>query len=221
MRPTLNEIVPTICFISVNWSENIQLFINGTYSPYYDYSIENPGTSKVILNRLYFYKGAYRKVYVFEHSFAADFTLVNEETKGNFSAVYDYNKGFLIDFEMHVEGVSTHKTLDLHLRLANTNQKLKLSIWSKLLTVSSTIISPYMIGGLIGGIYAAKDRREQRVQSIERKKKEEEKKQVLDDEIRKIQKNLSEELYFIEKCPFCLTELKKGQKKCPHCKGKK
>ncbi|MBN1327968.1 MAG: hypothetical protein JXA54_00720 [Candidatus Heimdallarchaeota archaeon] len=223
--PELHMIVPSLCFISIDWHENIQLFINSTYSNYQEYEIENPAESTFIYNNLYYLKGAYREVCVFVHDFynstLETFKIQNMGVVGKMEATYLKNSGILAGYELHVRTSDLLHTLDISIKLSESTVGLGLSKWSKLLIPVSIVIVPYMAIGTFGlGAIAFQLKKRKTDKKRESIRKEKEIIQ-LEKEIKDKQKNLPVDYYFIETCPFCMKEYPTSKIRCPYCKGKK
>jgi len=223
--PELHSVLPNLCFISTNWSENCQLFINGTYSNYQDYNIENPAESIFIYSNLYMVKGAFRKVCIFVHNFhdsiSEEFKILNIGVEGRMEAVYLEDSGILASYELHLVSSDLNYRLDISVKLKQSSVELGLSKWSKLLIPVPVITIPYLAISTFGWgvlIYGQNKRRIDKKKEAIRKEKEI---IELEEEIKEKQKNITEDYYFIEKCSFCLKEIPKGKNICPNCKGKK
>lgn len=218
--PTLQEIIPNLCFMPINWSENSLRFINGTYNLLNDiYYVENPSESTFILNRRFRFSAAYREVCIFKHNFvddfAEDFTINNERVTGNFTAVYNTELGFLIDYQLILQSSVSSRNLNLSIEIQESSQPLGWSVHFKRFVGFMCTGFPYFSSWIpILSIIFTK---------VYRKKKRE--LEILEGHRAVVaakmkEKGLEEEDFcFINICPFCLEELKKNQKKCPKCKG--
>ena len=131
--PSLQEIIPNLCFIPINRTENSLRFINGTYNLLNDiYYIENPSESSFTYHRRFRYGIATREVCVFDHKFSADFaedfTINNERVIGNFSAIYNDRLGFLIDYQIKIQSLESSNNLNLSVELLDSSQSIG---WSR------------------------------------------------------------------------------------------
>jgi hypothetical protein len=218
--PTLQEIIPNLCFITIDWTLNCLRFINGTYNLLNDiYHVENPSESTFILNRRFRYSAAYREVCIFEHQFiddfAEDFTINNERVTGCFRAIYSERLGYLIEYHIRVQSLESSRNLNLSIEFQESTQPLGWSIHYKRFLGFICTGFPYfsswvpILGVIFTKVYRKKKRELEILEGhravVAAKMKE---------------KGLEEEDFcFINICPFCLEELKKNQKKCPKCKG--
>lgn len=223
--PSIESILTNISFISIDWNENAQLFINGSYSPYQEYNIENPAESLFIYNNLFFFKGAFRKTCIFRHNFhdnnTEDFKLLGFGVEGYMEAVYLYNSGVLLQYEFHVVIPNSGHSFDLSIKLLKTTINLELSKWSKIIITFGVLAIPYLGIGITGNvIFIVHSSRKKRNLVKETEAKELEKIE-LEKEIKVTQRNLEGEYIFIEKCPFCNKEYPASISICPYCKGKK
>ncbi|HUT82403.1 MAG TPA: hypothetical protein VMZ29_14475 [Candidatus Bathyarchaeia archaeon] len=223
--PTLEAILPKICLISINWSENAQLFLNGSYSPYQYYSIENPAESIFIYNNLFFFKGAFRRACIFRHEFynntAEEFKLQGDDVNGFMESVYLRESGILLQYEFLVTVVDTEATLGLSIKLEKSTVSLGLSKWSKILTPITVMIGPYIAIGFFGGMISIPIYNKRRKNSIKEAKEKALDIIKLESEVKEIQKNITDDYYFIETCPFCMKDYPASEKKCPYCQGRK
>lgn len=219
--PSLQEIIPNLCFIPIDWTENSRRFINGTYNLLNDiYNIENPSESIFTYHRRFRYGTATRVVCIFDHEFsddfAEDFTINNERVIGNFSAVYNERLGFLIDYQIQLESLTSSRNLNLSVELLDSSQTIGWSGYFKGFVGFMCTGFPYfsswvvIISIIFTKVYKKRKRELEILEGHRAAFAEKMKEKGLDEE----------DFYFINSCPFCLEELKKNQKKCPKCKGK-
>jgi len=218
--PSLQEIIPNLCFIPIDWTENSRRFINGTYNLLNDiYNIENPSSSIFTFNKRFRYGAATRVVCIFEHlfveDFVEDFTINNERVIGNFSAIYNERLGFLIDYQIQLESLVSSNNLNLSVEFLDSSQPLGWSRYFKGFVGFMCTGFPYfsswvVILSIIFTKVYKKRKRELAILEGHRA--------AFAEKMR--EKGLDEEdFYLINICPFCLEHLKKNQKKCPKCKG--
>jgi len=218
--PSLQEIIPNLCFIPIDWSENSRRFINGTYNLLNDiYDIENPSESVFTYHKRFRYGAATRVVCIFDHKFsndfAEDFTINNERVIGNFSAIYNERLGFLIDYQIQLESLVSSNNLNLSVEFLDSSQPLGWSRYFKGFVGFMCTGFPYfsswvVILSIIFTKVYKKRKRELAILEGHRA--------AFAEKMR--EKGLDEEdFYLINICPFCLEHLKKNQKKCPKCKG--
>lgn len=220
--PSLQEIIPNLCFVSIDWTENSLRFVNGTYNLLNDiYHIENPTNSTFTYNRRFRYGAATRVVCIFEHQFdddfAEDFTIYNERVKGNFTAIYNERLGFLIDYQVQIESLESSSNLNLSIELLDSSQPIGWSRYFKGFVGFMCTGFPYFSSWVVilSIIFIKVNKKRKREMEIL-----ESHRAVFAEKMR--EKGLEEEdFYFINICPFCLEHLKKNQKKCPKCKGKR
>jgi len=220
--PTLEEIIPNLCFISIDWSENSMRFINGTYNLFNDILyIENPNASTFTYHKRFRYNIATRIICQFEHNFvdefAEDFTIYNERMLGKFTAIYNEKLGFLIDYQLKLQSLESSSTLNLSVTYLDSSQPLGWSTYFKRFVIFMCTGFPYFtswipILSIIFVKVYRKRKRELEILSGHRA--------AFAEKMR--EKGLEEEdFYLINICPFCLESLKKNQKQCPKCKGER
>lgn len=218
--PSLQEIIPNLCFIPIDWTENSLRFVNGTYNLLNDiYSVENPVNSTFTYHKRFRYGAATRVVCIFEHAFvddfAEDFTINYERVKGNFTAIYNERLGFLIDYQVQIESLESSSNLNLSIVLLDSSQPIGWSRYFKGFVGFMCTGFPYfsswvVILSIIFTKVYKKRKRELEILEGHRA--------AFAEKMR--EKGLEEEdFYFINICPFCLEHLKKNQRKCPNCKG--
>jgi hypothetical protein len=218
--PTLAEIIPNLCFISIDWAENSMRFINGTYNLLNDiFYIENPSASTFTYHKRYRYNGATRVICKFEHTFesgfAEDFTIYNEDITGDFTAIYNERLGFLIDYQLQLQSSDSSSNLNLSVVYQDSSQGLDWSSYFKGFVSFMCTGFPYFtswipILSIIFTKVYRKRKRELEIISGHRA--------AFAEKMR--DRGLEEEdFYFINICPFCLAHMKRNQKKCTKCKG--
>ncbi len=218
--PSLQEIIPNICFVPINWTETSLRFMNGTYNLLNDiYYVENPSESNFTYHRRFRYGAATREVCIFDHEFvddsAEDFTINNERVIGNFSAIYNAKLGFLIDYQIKIQSLVSSSNLILSIEFLDSSQPIGWSRYFKGFVGFMCTGFPYfsswvVILSIIFTKVYKKRKRELEILEGHRA--------AFAEKMR--EKGLEEEDFnFINICPFCLEHLKKNQKKCPNCKG--
>ncbi len=218
--PLLQEIIPNLCFIPIDWTENSLRFINGTYNLLNDiYSIENPSESNFTYHKRFRYGIATREVCIFDHkfsnNFAEDFTINNQRVIGNFSAIYSTRLGFLIDYQVQLESLSSSNNLNLSLELVDSSQPMGWSSYFKGFVGFMCTGFPYfsswvvILSIIFTKVYKKRKRELEILEGHRAAFAEKMREKGLDEE----------DFYFINICPFCLEHLKKNKKKCPKCKG--
>ncbi|MCK5157577.1 MAG: hypothetical protein KAR08_00345 [Candidatus Heimdallarchaeota archaeon] len=218
--PTLQEIIPNLCFMPIDWTENSLRFIDASYNLENDiFYIENVINSTITHNRLFRYGAAIRDVYIFEHvfveDFIEDFTINHERMKGSSQAVYNAELGFLIDYQIRIQSLESSRNLNLSIELIDSSQSLGWSIHFKRFVGFMCTGFPYFSSWVvILSIIFTKvyKKRKKELEILEGHRA------AFAEKMR--EKGLEEEdFYFINICPFCLEHLKKTKKKCPRCKG--
>ncbi len=218
--PPLEEILPNLCFITIDWAVNSLKFINGTYNLLNDiYHIENPSASTFILNRRFRYAAAYREVCIFDHQFlddfAEDFTINNEKVTGCFRAIYSKSLGYLIEYYIKVQSLTSTRNLNLSIEFQESTQPLGWSIHYKRFVGFMCTGFPYfsswvpILSVIFTKVYKKRKRELEILEGHRAAVAEKMREKGLDEE----------DFYFINVCPFCLEHLKKNKKKCPKCKG--
>ncbi len=218
--PSFQEIIPNLCFIPLNRTENSLRFVNIEYNLLNDiYYVENPVNSTFTYHRRFRYGIATREVCIFYHDFcddfAEDFTIYNERVIGNFSAIYNNRLGFLIDYQVQIVSLTSSSNLNLSIELVDSSQSLGWSRHFKRFVGFMCTGFPYFSSWVvILSIIFTKVNKKRKIEL-----------EILEghraafaEKMR--EKGLDEEdFYFINICPFCLEHLKKNKKKCPKCKG--
>ncbi|MHA1121869.1 MAG: hypothetical protein ACTSPC_03570 [Candidatus Heimdallarchaeota archaeon] len=218
--PSLQEIIPNLCFIPIDWSENSRRFINGTYNLLNDiYDIENPSESVFTYHKRFRYGAATRVVCIFDHKFsndfAEDFTINNERVIGNFSAIYNERLGFLIDYQIQLESLVSSNNLNLSVEFLDSSQPLGWSRYFKGFVGFMCTGFPYfsswvvILSIIFTKVYKKRKRELEILKGHRAAFAEKMREKGLDEE----------DFYFINICPFCLEHMKKNKKKCPKCKG--
>jgi len=218
--PSLQEIIPNLCFVPIDWTENSLRFVNGTYNLLNDiYNVENPVNSTFTYHKRFRYGAATRVVCIFEHAFvedfAEDFTIYNERVKGNFTAIYNERLGFLIDYQVQIESLESSSNLNLSIELLDSSQPIGWSRYFKGFVGFMCSGFPYFSSWIVilsiifTKVYKKRKREKEILEGHRAAFAEKMREKGLDEE----------DFYFINICPFCLEHMKKNKKKCPKCKG--
>jgi len=213
---TVADIIAPISMISVNWDEQLHFFLT---SPTLT-TLPHRNTSH---HTKYPFQGAWVDVHILEGTVTQ--THFGENFNGYFRLVYSLKHGFMIEYEVELESISTASVMSFTATLKDSNMEIGYSFFQNILVGFAASFGFQWIYSLILiGIIFGK-RRFSSIDFGSVLKDEEELEGNIpiteDDKIVPPARDLPEDYNFIYECPFCGEKFDKYERVCSECGGKR
>lgn len=213
---TVSDIIAPLSMISVDWKEQQEYYIH-------DSTIITLPNRNVTHHTKYPFQGAWVDAYIFAGNVSQ--THFGENLNGYYRLVYSAKHGFMIEYEVKLESVSSSSVMAFTAILADSNMEIGFSFFQNILVGFGASFGFQWIYSLILiGIIYARRRFGTSDYGADAKDEETSDENILSDEEGKIiapAKDLPEDYNFIYECPFCGEEFEEYKHVCPECGGRR
>jgi len=216
---TVADVIAPISMITVNWADQLEYYVT-------DPTITTIVNRNATHHTKYPFKGAWVDAYIFQGEVAQ--THFGEDLNGYFRLVYSAKHGFMIEYEVYLESISSSDIMAFTAILSESNMEIGYSFFQNFLVGFCASFGFQWIYSLIllGIIWGRR-----RYMAIDYGKVVEDKEKLDEteglpesDEEGKIippPQDLPEDYNFIDECPFCGKKHEKYEDVCPECGGKR
>ncbi len=212
---TVADIIAPISMINVNWKEQQEFYL---HSP----TITTIPQRNSTHHTKYPFQGAWVDVYIFQGKVAQSH--FGESFNGHFYLVYSAKHGFMIEYNVTLESVSSSSVMAFTATLKESNMAIGYSFFQNFLVGFGASFGFQWIYSLILISIIYVRRRYSKIDYSTIEKDEENDENTISDENGKIippAQDLPEDYNFIYECPFCNEKFEKYEHICSKCGGKR